>query len=200
MKKLNRFNAAISIGCAFASFMATDAVGAPNERALSERRARTTENALVPGGLVPGEDDNESSFGLRRITFDLGASTGSIGDVTYTEAALGVNVYFYEWLAWRNAVFGRFQTGQETITGLDTSLRPILALGNGVLGLTAFGGPGYRFVSRGDHVPFLEGGLVFRLVGLSIGGGVKRLLTSAVRSGAPNDTQYFLILAGGGRL
>ena len=140
-------------------------------------------------------------FGIERVTYDLGGSTGSVqGGGSYTEINLGLNLFFGEFLSWRNAVFGRFMSGVENIYGLDTSARGLLSLSGSALGLSIFAGPGYRFVTRGTHVPFAEAGLVVRLAGFSIGGGVKTLLTSWVHSGRANETQFFLILAGGGSL
>lgn len=137
---------------------------------------------------------------IERMTFDLGASTGSVNGYSYSELNLGVNAYITDYFAWRNAGFARFQSGENNIYGLDSSLRGIFDVSGSMAGFTAFGGPGYRFVNEGDNVPFLEGGLVLRGGGLSIGGGAKTFFNSAVRSGAPNDTQYFLILAGSGSL
>lgn len=142
----------------------------------------------------------ERSFlGLERVTFDLGASSGSTNSVSYTELNLGLNAYFYEWLAWRNAIFGRFMTGSSGVYGLDSSLRGIIEA-SGFMGFTAFAGPGYRFVNQGRGAPFFETGIVLKLAGLALGGGVKTVLTSWAQSGAPNETQYFIILAGGGSL
>lgn len=150
---------------------------------------RTSERSSLSSGL-----------GVHRITFDLGASAGSYGRYNYTEINLGVNVYFLEWVAWRNALFARFPSEGVNIYGLDSSGRFIYSLSGGALGMTAFAGPGYRFANEGGSVPFAEGGLVLKLAGLSIGGGVKTLLRSWTTSGASNDTQYFIILAGGGSL
>jgi hypothetical protein len=159
-----------------------------------------TQNQPAPRRRTAAPPPKERSrFGLQKLTFDLGGSGGSVNGVSYTEIDLGLNAYFYDWLAWRNAVFGRFASGQSNLYGLDSSVRGILSLGS-VVGFTAFAGPGYRFVNQGGNVPFLEGGLVFKFLGIAVGGGVKTLLTSAAQSGAPNDTQYFLILAGGGSL
>ena len=177
--------------------------------ATKSGRAWIRENDVMPEGPVAGEvlepreeRSSESRFGLgiERITFDLGGSFGQVNDISYTEVNLGLNTYFSEYFAWRNAVFGRFVEKSDNIYGLDTSLRGILSVSGVVAGFTIFAGPGYRFVSQGDNVPLAEAGLVFRLAGISLGGGVKTLLTSWVKSGAPNDTQYFLILAGGGSL
>lgn len=134
-------------------------------------------------------------FGLKKITYDLGISGGSTGSVNYTEANLGFNVYVADWLAWRNAIFGRFSSS-TTIYGLDSSVRGILDLAI----LTAFAGPGWRIVNQGVSAPLVEAGAVVKLAGLSIGGGVKTILNSWAAPGLQNDTQYFIILAGGGSL
>lgn len=140
-----------------------------------------------------------------RLTFDVSGSIGKAYDRNYQEISLGVNAYFTNWFAWRNSGFARFIEGVDNVYGLDTSARFILNLGDSTLGLTAFVGPGYRFATSSgtlpaDSAPFAEGGVVAKLGGLSIGGGVKTVFNSLVRSGAPEDTQYFLILAGGGSL
>lgn len=139
------------------------------------------------------------------LTFDVSGSIGSTGGRGYQELSLGLNAFFYEWLVWRNSAFSRFIEGADNMYGLDTSARFVLNLGDSKLGLTAFAGPGYRFATGGgrspaDSAPFAEAGIVAKMGGLSIGGGVKTVFNSVVRSGAQEDTQYFLILAGGGSL
>jgi hypothetical protein len=148
----------------------------------------------------PAREPLGGFLGIERITYDLGASTGQFLGRSYTEATLGVNLYFNEYFAWRNAGFARFVQDRENVYGLDSSARGIFSAAGAGLGFTVFGGPGYRFVNRGDHVPFGEAGLVLRAGGVAVGGGVKTLLNSWVRPGAEDDTQYFLILAGGGTL
>lgn len=145
-------------------------------------------------------DDGGGTNGGNRITYDVGLSAGNANNVSYTEANLGINAYFMDYFSWRNSIFSRFITGQDNIYGLDTSLRGIFSAGNSAGGFTAFAGPGWRFVSRGDSAPFAEAGVVVKLAGISLGGGVKSVYNSAIRQGAENDTQYFLILAGGGSL
>lgn len=163
-----------------------------------------TDDSLVPlePKAKPSRVGKRGPLGLERLTFDLGASFGKVADVSYTEVELGLNAYFTHWLAWRNAVFGRFPSAGSSIYGLDTSVRLILDLSGAIGGITAFAGPGVRLASGASHgaVPFAEGGAVFKIVGFAIGGGVKVLLNSMVQRGDPNDTQYFLILAGGGSL
>ena len=135
-----------------------------------------------------------------RLTFDLGLSSGSVGGFNYTEFNLGLNWYFTSFLAWRNAVFARLASGVSTVYGLDSSVRGILSLGGSELGLTAFAGPGFRFVTLGANVPFAEAGVVFKLPVLALGGGVKTFFNNWVTPNAPSDTQYFIILSGGGSL
>lgn len=145
-----------------------------------------------------------------RLTYDIGASTGSTSTAatattpaterTYSEASLGINAFFSNWFVWRNAGFGRFSTGVETVYGLDTSFRLMADVGDRQLGFTAFLGPGYRFVSNGDSAPFAEGGLNLHLGGLTIGGGAKRVFNTVTRPSVPDETQYFVNLSGSGSL
>ena len=158
--------------------------------------AATAADLVEPAS--PRVQQTEFPFGIERMTFDLGASLGSYGDLSYTEINLGLNTYFSEYFAWRNAIFARFMEQTDNIFGLDTSFRGIFNAGDHGTGVTIFAGPGYRFANRGSSAPLVEGGLVLHLAGLSIGGGVKTILTSVVNSGAKNDTQYFIILSGSG--
>lgn len=170
---------------------------------VTSERSKADQDLVEPGRMhAPATEKGPVSswLGIERATFDIGLSGGSYGGKSYTEGTLGLNLYFTSYLAWRNAIFGRFQQDAENLWGLDTSPRLILGIGGAAMGLTLFGGPGYRFQSRGTNVPFAEGGVVFKLVGIAIGGGVKTLFNSAVHSGVADDTQYFLILAGGGSL
>ena len=139
-------------------------------------------------------------FGIERITYDLGGSFGSTNGYSYSEIDLGANAYFTDWFAWREAVFGRFSQYYGTTIGLDSSVRGIYNLRAGEYGMTAFAGPGFRFTTGNPNAPFAEAGLVFHLAGISIGGGVKTILNSWVSSGAANDTQYLIIIGGGGSL
>lgn len=150
------------------------------------------------GGSAAEATDNPDNW---RMTFDLGLSTGAVNDRNYTEANLGLNLYMKRWFAWRNAVFGRFASGVDTVYGLDTGARGILDIDFGpVGGLTTFAGPGWRFVNEGKNAPFVEAGLVFKLVGINLGGGVKSVMNKAIDKNLENDTQYFIILSGGGSL
>lgn len=190
--------------CAFLSLFLLDAAVAadsgenqlpkrlpPRKKVQPQRKMASTPPTAVTTG---------SGFSDFRITYDLGASTGSYSNKTYTEINLGVNLYVYPFLAWRNAAFARFLSGANNVYGLDSSVRGILELGGSGLGMTAFAGPGFRFVNEGRNVPFGEAGAVFKLGGLNIGGGVKTLFNKFADSALENDTQYFIILAGGGSL
>lgn len=133
------------------------------------------------------------------FTYDLGFSAGSYSGRNYSEFNFGLNTFFRDWIAWRNALFARF-VEPENIYGLDSSGRLYWRPEIGPFGFTAFGGPGFRFVSKGSNLPFGEAGLILRLGGFSLGGGVKVLFNSLVDSRLTNDTSYFVILSGGGQL
>lgn len=148
-------------------------------------------------GAQPPVDEGSDYY---RLTYDIGFSTGSVGSTNYSEGNVGLNYFLKRWFSLRSALFGRF-ISPENIYGLDLSGRFFYDVSFGKRsGMTFFGGPGYRFVTLGDNVPFIEGGLVTHLGSFSIGAGLKTFYNNAVRSGAPQDTQYFLILAGGGAL
>lgn len=142
------------------------------------------------------------------LTWDLGASTGSYNGIGYSEVNLGVNWSFTDYLIWRNSVFSRFPSTGDGVQGLDSSLRLHHAVysDDGTFGLGFFGGPGYRFSSAAYSAAFAEAGLLVKLGGLQIGGGVKAFrysnpgtdLTGAALP--PDDVTYFIILSGGGAL
>ena len=163
--------------------------------------------ALGRGAAAPSPSSSDGDDGFH-LTYDIGASTGSTRstsggvttDRTYSEASLGINAFFSNWFAWRNAGFGRFSTGVDTVYGLDSSFRLMADVGDRQLGASAFLGPGYRFVTNGDSAPFAEAGLTIHLAGLSIGGGAKRVFNTVIRPNVPDDTQYFITLSGSGRL
>jgi hypothetical protein len=142
--------------------------------------------------------DDRSEHEFPRFTYDLGASSGSVDGLTYTEIDLGLNTFFIDWLAWRNAVFYRFQSGASSVYGLDTSVRGVLGVGGRSLGMTLFAGPGFRFINQGQNAPFVEGGIIAKVAGLALGVGAKTIFNSMASSGSPDDHQIFLILSGGG--
>jgi hypothetical protein len=140
------------------------------------------------------------------FTYDLGASFGNYNNSSYTEITLGLNWYLREFLIWRNAVFTRFGSMIDSVTGLDSSVRFVFdtrTQGSG-LGLTLFAGPGYRFANANNSAYFAEAGGVLHAGGLSLGGGVKNLYYTnpgVDKNGAElpkTDQIIFIILAGGG--
>lgn len=142
------------------------------------------------------------------LTYDLSASVGNYDSQSYTEINLGLNWYLQQWLIWRNAVFTRFGSNIDSITGLDTSARFAHSVrsSSGGLGIDAFAGPGLRFASSNSNALFGEAGLGFKLGGLYIGAGVKSLYYASERTDSAgrklprNDQQIFIILSGGGVL
>lgn len=141
-----------------------------------------------------------------RFTYDLGASMGTYNGYSYSEVTLGLNYYLNSFIIWRNALFSRFGSNANSAAGLDTSIRfqfnSFSEVGD--YGLTLFVGPGFRLSSEKYTGYFGEGGLVLKLQGLHIGGGVKSMIyTNPGRdaNGAvlpTTDTIIFLILGGGG--
>lgn len=155
------------------------------------------ENDLVSGDP---ESEEQEAASYSKLTWDIGVSSGSSGGSSYTEGSVGLNYFFLDWLAWRNAAFARFTT-PENVYGLDSSLRAFANLGlTEKSSVTFFGGPGFRFITKGTNTPFLEGGAVAKLGGFNIGGGAKHFLLNSVNSTLTNETQYFIILSGGGSL
>lgn len=142
------------------------------------------------------------------LSWDLGGSVGSYGGKSYSEINLGLNWQLKDYFVWRNAVFGRFPNGGDSIYGLDTTARfqTYAESEGGTFGVGFFGGPGYRFSAIDYTAAFLEGGLIMKLGGLNIGGGVKQFyysnpgLNSAGQRLPNSDTVVFLILSGGGVL
>lgn len=139
------------------------------------------------------------------FTYDVGAASGSYDGNSYSEINLGLNWYFLDDLAWRNSVFTRFGDNVDSATGLDSSLRYSYNTDtHATFGMGFFGGGGYRFTKSQDSGPFAEGGLTFRVGGLSVGAGVKEIYypspgkDSTGGKLADHDTTVFLILAGGG--
>lgn len=140
------------------------------------------------------------------LTWDLGGAAGTYGGSSYTELNLGLNWKLLDYLVWRNAVFTRMITGADTVYGLDTSARfqTFASTNDDNFGIGFFGGPGYRFSKTAYSAAFLEGGLVLKLGGLHIGGGVKQFYytnpgTDVNGNRLSNqDTVVFLILSGGG--
>ncbi len=138
--------------------------------------------------------------------YDLSAGSGRYNDVSYAEITAGLNWQFDEWWTWRNAIFHRFGSNMDSITGLDTSVRLGNSFGTkgGDFGVDFYVGPGLRFASSNSNAVFGEAGVGFKIVGIYLGIGMKSLYYTQPRvssSGADlskNDTQVYLVLAGGG--
>jgi uncharacterized protein YgiM (DUF1202 family) len=149
----------------------------------------------VAGGSDEQKIRDSSNDGYPMITWDLGSSFGQHQTRSYTEVDLGINVWFYNWLNWRNAAFMRM-VEPKNYYGLDTSgqLAYSLAL------IRVYGGPGYRFVSDGGgwNVPFIEGGLSINIGGFSLGGGVKVIYNSFADKNVADDTMISINIAGSG--
>lgn len=147
---------------------------------------------------------SDSSLG---ISYDISASVGNQGGESYTEINLGINWALTESFTWRNSVFSRQGSAIESVQGLDSSMRYNYSARSqsGATGLDAFIGPGVRLASRDHNAGFAEAGVIFTLGGLRIGGGAKVLSYFSDRDAGlgplpKNETQYFLILAGGGSI
>lgn len=146
-------------------------------------------------------DTDQEAHPASRFSYDLGLSMGSYGGSSYTEANLGVNYFVLNWLNFRNSLFYRFGSQSNSFYGLDSSLRGIFSSNKGMpFGMTVFAGPGYRIANKGSNAPFVEAGVILKVMGLNLGGGLKSVFYSVAQSGAANDTQYFVILSGGGSL
>jgi hypothetical protein len=144
-----------------------------------------------------------------RMTYDISGSFGTYNDRNYNELTLGLNWYMSDWFNWRNAAFTRFGNQIDSVSGLDSSARFqwTAQTDGGAFGVNGFIGPGVRLASANHNAAFGEAGLVFKLGGLRIGGGVKSLYylvdrtDSATNATLPrNDNQVFLILSGSGTL
>lgn len=148
-----------------------------------------------------------STTARAEFTYDLSASVGEYDGSSYTEINFGLNYVMSEIFTWRNALFSRQGSAIESVQGLDSSMRWTYSSHSpeGGSGFDAFIGPGVRIASRQHNAAFGEAGVVLTLGGLRIGGGLKSLSYFSDRDDGQGplprgETQYFLILAGGGAL
>lgn len=146
----------------------------------------------------------EESLG---ISYDISASMGTQDGASYTEINLGINWALTESFTWRNSLFSRQGSAIESVQGVDSSMRYQVSAKSesGRTGFDAFLGPGVRIATKQHNAAFGEAGVVFTLGGLRLGGGVKALSYFSDRDNGlgplpKSETQYFLILAGGGTL
>jgi hypothetical protein len=140
------------------------------------------------------------------FSYDIGASTGSENGNSYSELNLALNWYWTDWLNWRNALFTRFGSNVTSVSGLDSSFLASydLSTDDGTFGVKAFAGPGVRFASANNNAALAEAGIIFKLGGIQLGGGARYLSYFNTREDKynvelpKNETQYFIVLAGGG--
>ena len=160
--------------------------------------------ALAPARSMPYIETLPSSHPT--FSYDVMASAGTQNNNTYNEVKLNLNWYVTDWLNWRNGVFTRFGSNIQSVSGLDSALLATFEAENESksLGVRAFAGPGVRFASEDNNAGTAEAGIIFKLAGLQLGGGAKFLSYFKTRQDAqgialPKDeTQYFIVLAGGG--
>ena len=143
-----------------------------------------------------------------RLTYDVTGSQTNINGRTYQELNVAANWFASDWLIWRNSAFQRQAQDEDTVYGLDTSLRLQQEWTNSkrTLGFRIFGGPGARFASRRYDAYFGEAGVGIRLGGLLLSGGVKsyrykndREDNAGVRL-PRNENHVFVTISGGGTL
>lgn len=140
------------------------------------------------------------------FTYDVSASSGTENSNTYSEVKLNLNWYLTDWLNWRNGVFTRFGSNIQSVSGLDSAVLAAYDVKNdsGTLGFQIFAGPGVRVASADNSAATAEAGVIFTLGGIKLGGGAKYLSYFKTREDQNNvvlpkdETQYFIVLAGGG--
>jgi len=179
---------------------------------ISDREAKlkeaSKEEVDAAKDLVEGSDSDDGQDGKeadddtkksgKKITFDLGLSSGASNGSGYLELNLGVNYYLKPWLIFRNAPFYRRAVGESKIFGLDSSLNGVTSLELGkVAGVNFLAGGGYRFRNVGTSAPFLEGAVGVNLAGFGIQLGIKQIYNSMIDEASDNETQ-FIVQAGGG--
>lgn len=142
------------------------------------------------------------------ISYDLSGGSGTRDGETYSEIHLGLNYFVQDWLNWRNSVFTQFGTEVKTVYGLDSAalFNVDAYTSNRALGIELYAGPGVRFATEKSNAVFGKAGITFALGGLRIGGGVQALHYLEDRTDknenilGKDETQYFIILSGGGTL
>ena len=169
----------------FLLVVALAAVGTEIAYAETHRRA-----VPMRSGRQPAQEEKaEENGGYPKFTFDLGASAGVAGGTSFLEIYGGVNLFFLQWLYWRNSPFYRLQSGNvPDAFGLDSSMNVIVPLGD--LPLVFNGGAGYRFSSRGLHAPLMEAALTGHFGSVNLRVGVKYVFNSLIRSGAANEVLF----------
>ena len=113
-----------------------------------------------------------------RLIYDISGSQSTQNGRTYQEINLGLNWKLSDWLIFRNSAFQRQAQDQDTVYGLDSSLRFETKFQNDqeTLGLKLFGGPGVRIASEKSNAYFAEAGLSIKLGGINIGADRKSVV------------------------
>jgi hypothetical protein len=143
-----------------------------------------------------------------RLSYDVSGSQSTQNGRTYQEINLGLNWKLSDWLIFRNSAFQRQAQDQDTVYGLDSSLRleQVFQNKDQTLGLKFFGGPGVRIASEKSNAYFAEAGLSVKLGGINIGAGAKALQYDQVRRDSSGnelprtENQVFITLSGSGTL
>ncbi|KYG65954.1 hypothetical protein AZI86_02460 [Bdellovibrio bacteriovorus] len=142
------------------------------------------------------------------LSYDLSGGSGSRDGETYSEIHLGLNWFVQDWLNWRNSIFTQFGTEINTVYGLDSAalFNVDAYTSNRALGVELYAGPGVRVATEKSNAVFGKAGITFALGGLRIGGGVQANHYLEDRTDKNNrvlgkdETQYFIVLSGGGVL
>jgi hypothetical protein len=142
------------------------------------------------------------------LTWDLGGASGSRNGASYSEIHLGLNWHLTDYLTWRNSAFTRQGGTQNSVYGLDTSMRfeQKFLVDNGVPTFSIWGGPGLRISEKKNTALFAEAGVQVKAGGLNIGFGAKTLsyidpgVDGSGNSLSKSETIYSIVLSGGGAL
>lgn len=157
---------------------------------------------ISSGSNDPSKKSKEKPF----VTIDIGASSGVYNSNSYTEANLGVNLNFTDWLTWRNAGFKRFSSaGDKDLTGVDSTFRFNITAPFDGGAFRFFVGPGYRWVESSDkNAALAEAGLGLNVGRVGVSGGAKYLKYDKVQTNSRTgletsreDLHYFLTFSGG---
>ena len=141
--------------------------------------------------------ENEKKF----VTVDVSGSVGNYNGQSYTEAHVGLNLNFTDWLTWRNSVFKRITSGSSTdTTGLDSSL----LLSYNLDGISVYAGPGYRWTSDSNKNGLVgQAGAAIQLGKISLGAGAKYLRYDNAQFDSNgveikrDDISYYVSISGG---
>lgn len=148
-----------------------------------------------------------SSLAQAEWSYDLSGASGTRYGESYSEVHLGLNYYPNKYLNWRNSVFSQFGSQIDAVYGLDSAALFNYSQynQNRSLGIELYAGPGMRLATEKANAGFGKAGITFSVGGLRIGGGVQGFhyleerVDNQGRVLPQNETQYFVILSGGGK-